>query len=65
MSRNYGSRTEELNERSEETHNGIGEWLKEQRLWAFAYDILNTRGLRPTTDDLEEFVKSHLELEEV
>jgi hypothetical protein len=65
MSRNYRPRIEEMNENREELFNGVGEWLKEQRMWAFAYDILRTKGLRPTTDDLEEFVKVHLELEEV
>ena len=65
MSRNYGPRIDELNERTEETYSGGAEYAKEIRMWGLAYDLLARRGLRPKTEDLEEFVKVHLELEEV
>jgi hypothetical protein len=55
----------ELNQVKEEVHTGKQEMAKEQRLWAFAYEVLRTKGLRPKNEDLEEFVKAHLEIEEV
>lgn len=65
MARHNVPRIDELNERTEEVYAGKSEWNKEQRLWAYAYELLNREGLRPKTEDLEAFVKSHLELEAV
>ncbi len=40
---------------------GQTEWQKEQRLWMFAYELLNQSGLRPKSEDLEDFVERHLD----
>ena len=63
MSRHDLPRIEEMSDVRAPLSNA--EWNKEQRMWAFAYDILKTKGLKPKNEDLEEFVKHHLELEEV
>ena len=56
-----GNRDVELSTVTEQAFSGQTEWQKEQRLWAFAHELLNQSGLRPTAEDLEDFVTSHLD----
>jgi hypothetical protein len=55
------NRDAELTPVTELAFSGQSEWWKEQRLWAFAHDLLNQSGLRPTSEDLEDFVTSHFD----
>ena len=36
------------------------EMAKERNLWACAYVVAEKLGIRPTTEDLEEFVQEHM-----
>jgi hypothetical protein len=36
------------------------EWRREQRLWSLAHDLCNRLGMRPTSEDLEDFVANHM-----